>query len=175
MADQPISVKFKGKALISEFNAEDFVMDLTMAINRAARTATEDTSRDLADSIVAAFEKQSLPLKKLSEEYQKYKKDNKLDPRKGFKFGTMVKAIKFFKNSDTSFSVGIRKQNAPKKNKSDHITIPKYAQYFEFGTKTQPARPVFGPMLRASRPKYTKAILRNLKSAIRDIISLWEV
>lgn len=175
MADKPISITFEGKAFTDPENARDFMEDLKRAIDRAISGAVEDEGRELTKRIINAFNNQSLPLRRLSPEYKNRKIKNGFDPRIGFYTGEMVKAIRFYKDSSKSFFIGIRRQRPSGRSRkgSSGLPIPEYARHFEFGTKKQPARPVFMPLLSAAKPRIMRAIEKNLKEAVTDVARVW--
>lgn len=169
-----IQITFSGRALENRGSAEEFISDLKGAINRAAQEAVESESRQLTDRIVSAYQNQSLPHKKLNPEYLKQKKSQGFDTRIGFKTGSMVRSIRFFKESKTKFFIGIKRQRRfGRQRTTQQLNIPQYAKLFEFGGRKQAARPVFQPLLTASEGRYRRALERNIKAAIDDVAGIW--
>jgi len=169
-----VKITLSGKAVEQSGGLVNFMQDLTKAINRAINRSVEAESRKLAKTVVRTFENQALPLPALNADYKKQKIKQGFDRRIGFRTKSMVKAIKFFKNSKRKFFVGVRRQNALGRAKTVQKTaIPKYARYFEFGTPKQPPRAVYTPLLKASLPKYSRTIKREIRVAIHDVVTIW--
>jgi HK97 gp10 family phage protein len=170
-----ISITFQGKAFVTEADTDAFFEDIKRAIHGSVRKAVETESKKLVKKLKSAILTQTLPHAPLSPRYKRRKIKQGFDGRIGVRTKSMVKSLKFFEDSPTEFFVGIRRQQpfGGKRRKGSKTSIPTYARRFEFGTRKQPARPFFRPVLRSRHRNYIKRIVTNINSALSDVAKVW--
>lgn len=170
-----ITVTFSNsKILTNPLVAELFVSDLIKAVKSGIKDAAKKEAKRTARKIKLAFRNQTFNHPPLKSSYFLEKARQNLDPRVGIATETMVRSLKFVEKSEDEFFIGIPRKLNNKRNRTGSSDVVKYARWFEFGTRKQPARPFLRPSLRVYSRDLPETAKRSVLKNLKDLKKQWE-